>query len=922
MAKPLVIVESPAKAKTITRFLGSGYLVESSIGHVRDLPSKASEIPPKYKNEDWARTGVNVEDQFKPLYIIPAKKKQQVAKLRQLTKKASELFLATDEDREGEAIAWHLTEVLKPKVPVKRMVFDEITAAAIRRAVHHTRDLDMHLVDAQETRRVLDRLFGYEVSPVLWRKVGPKLSAGRVQSVATRLVVNRERDRMAFKRAEYWDIDAKLATRAGQARPVAAKLVELGGKRVASGKDFDPATGQLASKSDARWLDEQTARSAAASLESAAFAVSEVNQTPFSQRAHPPFITSTLQQEAARKLGFTPRRTMRVAQSLYENGYITYMRTDSTHLSTQAVSAARKQAAELYGKQYLPRSPRVFKTKSKNAQEAHEAIRPAGESFRTPRAVKGELDADACRVYELIWKRTVACQMKDATGMRTNVRITAQAGSHGQAVFAASGKVITFAGFLRAYVEGADDPEAELEDQERVLPPIKSGEQLDAKAVEPKGHATQPPARFTEASLIRELEERGIGRPSTYASIIQTIEERGYVWKKGTALVPTFTAFAVIQLLERHLSDLVDYQFTARMEDALDAIAAGECDAVPWLRHFYFGEPSAKTNGGHIVDMGLKRLVGDNAENIDPRQVATVPLGADRKGNAVVVRVGRYGPYVQIGEGDARASVPEDLPPDELTVDRAIELVGNANQKGRILGHDPETSKPIYLKNGRFGPYVQLGDPEPGGKGKAAKRGKPKMASLWPSMTVDTITIQDALMLLSFPRTVGVHPETDQPIIVQDGRYGPYLKMGSETRSLAGHEQLRTITLDQAVSLLAQPKKRGRSAAPATLADLGIHPETGAPLQVKSGRYGPYVTDGVVNATIPKGKDPASITLEEAVGLIAAREQRLRDQGKDPRAPKASRAKKKTVKRTTKKKTAAKKTSGKRVGAAKTAAAS
>ena len=909
MAKPLVIVESPAKARTITRFLGAGYVVESSIGHVRDLPSKASEIPAKYKSQEWARTGVNVAEDFKPLYIVPAKKRQQVNKLKQLARKASELYLATDEDREGEAIAWHLTEVLNPKVPVKRMVFDEITVGAIRAAVHQTRALDMRLVDAQETRRILDRLYGYEVSPVLWRKVGPKLSAGRVQSVATRLVVDRERARMAFRRAEYWDIEAKLTLRAQRAEPVHARLVELGGKRVATGKDFDPATGRLSGKSDAKLVDQASARSAAESLRRETFIVAAVTENPFTQRAHPPFITSSLQQEAARKLGFAPQRTMRVAQSLYENGYITYMRTDSTSLSKEAVRAAWAQVNQLYGPEYLPHSPRVYKTKSKTAQEAHEAIRPAGGTFRTPESVKGDLDPGAFRLYDLIWKRTVACQMKDATGLRTKVRITAQAGPQGLAVFTTSGKVITFAGFLRAYVEGADDPEADLEDQERILPAMQRGQELEAKSVEPKGHTTQPPARFTEASLIRELEDRGIGRPSTYASIIQTVEDRGYVWKKGTTLVPTFTAFAVVQLLENHLADLVDYAFTARMEEALDAIAAGDCEPVPWLRHFYFGESAEGTNGGRITDAGLKRLVGSSTERIDPRQVTMIPLGTDQEGNQVVVRVGRYGPYVQIGDGEIRATVPDGLPPDELTVAKALELVQSGGREGRTLGCHPQTHQPVYVKTGRFGPYVQLGDPELDAKGTVKRGGKPKMTSLWPAMTPESVTLDDALMLLSFPRAVGAHPETNEPILAQDGRYGPYLKMGSETRSLESHEQLGTITLAQAVALLAQPKRRGRPAAAAVLGELGDHPTSGEPVRVRSGRYGPHVTDGVVNATLPKGKDPASVTLEEAVELIAAREQRLRDRGKDPRPPKVAKGigvKKAAKKKVTRKKPARK----------------
>ena len=880
----LVIVESPAKARTISKYLGAGFDVESCLGHVRDLPSTASEIPVAVKQEPWARLGVNVDEGFAPVYVVPQGKKARVAKLRQLMKRASALYLATDEDREGEAIAWHLTEVLKPDVPVKRMVFDEITRGAITEAVRKTRGIDLRLVNAQEARRILDRLFGYEVSPVLWRKVGPKLSAGRVQSVATRLVVVRERARMRFAQAEYWDIEAELDVRSREGGTISVRLVELGGKRVAEGKDFDDTTGELKGDGKVVWLGETQARAVASVLESASFTVSRITTKPFVNRPYAPFITSTLQQEAGRKLRYGAQRTMRLAQSLYENGYITYMRTDSTHLSGEAITAARKQITELYGADYVPDKPRKYVRKAKNAQEAHEAIRPAGGTFRTPKSVEGELEPDAWKLYELIWKRTVASQMKDAQGMRTGVRIQADAGEHGTAVFSTSGKVIRFPGFLRAYVEGSDDPEAKLEDQERILPPLAEGDDLGASAVRPAQHTTQPPARYTEASLVRELEERGIGRPSTYASVIQTIQDRGYVWQKGSALVPTFTAFAVVNLLEQHLGSLVDYDFTAKMENDLDAIASGEREAVPWLHDFYFGQPNGNGRDGiDVAAVGLKALIGSGQEAINPRAVSCIPLGTTPGGETVAVRVGRYGPYAQVGNSDLRASVPGDMPPDEMTMDKALDLIEQALHGDHMLGEDPETGKPVYVKTGRFGPYVQLGDPELTAKGNIRKGSKPKMVSLWPSMTIEDVTLDQALMLLSFPREVGKDPDTDEVITVQDGRYGPYIKRGTETRSLEAHEQMGTITLEQAVELFKQPRV-GRRRAPAVLSEIGKHPTSGAAIQVRTGRYGPYVTDGAVNARIPKGQDPAKITLDQAIELIDARQERLRDQGKDPPA--------------------------------------
>ncbi|MDA1061948.1 MAG: type I DNA topoisomerase [Chloroflexi bacterium] len=883
----LVIVESPAKARTIARFLGPEYVVESSIGHIRDLPSSAAEIPAAQKKEKWARLGVDVDHDFEPLYIVPASKREQVKKLRALAKDASELFLATDEDREGEAIAWHLREVLKPKVPVRRMVFHEITKSAIEEALASPREIDDSLVSAQEARRILDRLYGYEVSPVLWKKVAPRLSAGRVQSAAIRLIVGREHARMRFHSAAYWDVEAQVRPEEGSAdapdapnapnAPIGTALVELGGRRLASGRDFDAETGLLVENEQVVRLDEATARSAAAAVASATFEVSEVVERPYTQRPPAPFITSTLQQEAGRKLRFTAQRTMRGAQELYENGYITYMRTDSTNLSGEALNAARRQIGDLYGAAYLPDSPRTYRTTSKGAQEAHEAIRPAGEIFRLPDSLRGELNSDAMRLYELIWMRTVASQMRDATGLRTNVRLQAPAGEHGTATFAVSGNVITFPGFLRAYVEGSDDPDAELEDQERVLPPLREGQRLQGVGAEARGHETQSPARYTEASLVHELEERGIGRPSTYASIIQTVQDRGYVWKKASALVPTFTAFAVVNLLEQHFADLVDLDFTARMETDLDAVAAGEIAAVPWLHQFYFGDPDSTVEG--VASAGLKDRIGSGWEAIDARGISSIPLGQDAAGRQIAARVGRYGPYVQADDEAVRATLPEDLPPDELTLERALELLEQAALGDTEIATDPASGRPIYVKTGRFGPYVQIGEDD-------EDDGKPKRSSLWPNMTMESLTAEQALELLTYPRTLGTHPESGEPITVQDGPNGPYVRTGAETRSLHDHAHMSSIDLDEALALLKEPKRRGRAAA-AALATLGAHPDSAAPIEVRSGRFGPYVSDGVVHASIPKGRDPENVTLDDALELIAAREERLRAEGKDPRAPKA-----------------------------------
>jgi DNA topoisomerase-1 len=908
MAKTLVIVESPAKAKTIAKYLGKDFVVESSIGHIRDLPSSADEIPDAYRKKPWARTGVDVDNDFQPLYIVPPEKKAQVSKLKSLLADADALFLATDEDREGEAIAWHLQEVLKPKVPVKRMVFHEITEAAIKNAIKHPRQIDQHVVDAQEARRILDRLYGYEVSPILWKKVAPRLSAGRVQSVATRLIVERERARRAFVSGAYWSIGAVLehTKTTGPQPKVTAEMVELDGVRIARGSDFDPSTGKLAAGAKNFLLLEAKAKALGKALETAKFTVSDVQKKPFTQKPAAPFTTSTLQQESARKLRFTAQRTMRTAQKLYENGYITYMRTDSTTLSDQALNAARSQITSMYGADYAPSEPRRYATKSKGAQEAHEAIRPAGESFRTPENVRdellsrSELGEDAVRLYELIWKRTVASQMKDATGERTVARFDAPT-AEGKATFQASGKVITFPGFLRAYVEGSDDPDAELDDQDRVLPPLSQGDVLGADKVSPEGHQTQPPARYTEASLVKELEERGIGRPSTYASIIQTIQDRGYVFKKGTALVPTFTAFAVINLLERHFGELVDYAFTATMEADLDAISEGEKESTPWLKQFYFGQGKKKSKEASLVDIGLKAKVEGGADDIDPRLICELPLGKNDDGEMVAARVGRYGPYVQVGDTPVRANIPEDTAPDELTVVKALQLLKDAGQANKPLGLDPGTKKPVYVKSGRFGPYVQLGDVTMNDKGKPTGE-KPRMASLWPGMTVQTLTLDEALLVLSFPKVLGKHPETGLDVTLFDGKFGPYVSMEGngkdgaaikETRSLPERSALLTLTLAGAVDLLKQPRARGgarQTATQSALATLGTSSITGKPIEVRTGRFGAYVTDGQVNATIPSGRDPARLSVDDALELIATREQRMREQGLDPRpAPRVPR---------------------------------
>ena len=892
----LVIVESPAKARTIAGYLGPDYVVESSIGHIRDLPGRSAEIPADKKKEPWARLGVDVDNGFEPLYVVHPDKKQQVAKLRAALKDADELLLATDEDREGEAIAWHLLEVLKPRVPVRRMVFHEITRDAIREAVEHPRDINRNLVDAQETRRILDRLYGYEVSPVLWKKVMPRLSAGRVQSVATRLLVERERARMRFRSAGYWDLDATFDTGEGEPRTFDATLVGLDGKRVATGRDFNES-GQLTS--DVVHLDADAAAALAARLDDATFAVRSVEPRPYRRSPYAPFITSTLQQEASRKLRFSAQVTMRLAQRLYENGYITYMRTDSTTLSDTALTAAREQARELYGADYVPDSPRRYERKVKNAQEAHEAIRPSGDRFRTPQQVRGELGTDEYRLYELIWQRTVASQMADATGQSVSVRVTGTTQDTGSppvmAEFAASGKVITFPGFLRAYVEETDDDQDERDDRERRLPQLAEGQSLEATTLEAQEHSTNPPARYTEASLVKALEELGIGRPSTYASILGTIQDRGYVFKRGTALVPSFTAFAVVGLLEQHFTRLVDYSFTASMEDDLDEIANGDRERVQWLAAFYFGNAGEANGGGE----GLKELVHHRLGEIDAREVNSIPIGvapSDDGGpeQPIVVRVGRYGPYVQKGvdgETSDRASVPEDLPPDELTVDKAMSLLQKQSDE-RVLGTDPETNEPIVVRAGRYGPYVTT---QPLDEGV-----QPRTASLFKTMEMESVTLDDALRLLSLPRSLGADPANGEEITVQNGRYGPYVKRGSESRSLENEEQLFSLTHEQALALLAQPKTRGRRAASAPLRELGPDPASGQPVVVREGRFGPYVTDGESNASLRKGDSVEEITIERAAELLAER------RAKGPATPRKRAAKKTTAKKTAKKTTAKK----------------
>lgn len=888
MPHKLVIVESPAKARTIGGYLGDDYVVESSIGHIRDLPNNAADTPASIKDKPWGRLAIDVDNDFEPYYIVPRDKKSHIAKLKKLLKEADELYLATDEDREGEAIAWHLLDELKPKnIPVKRMTFNEITRAAIQEAAANTRELDMDLVEAQETRRLLDRLYGYEVSPVLWRKVMSGLSAGRVQSVATRLVVDREKERMAFRVASYWDLEGTFDAGSNHdQRMFPAKLYTVDGKRVASGSSFGQ-DGQLKAGADVVHLDRATAEALVTALAETTYDVRSVESKPYKRSPYAPFRTTTLQQEASRKLGMSSSVTMSVAQRLYENGFITYMRTDSTSLSSSAIDAARNQVRELYGAEYLPDSPRVYASKVKNAQEAHEAIRPAGDSFRTP--AQTGLTGDQFRLYELIWMRTVASQMKDAVGNTVSVRLGGRAASGEDVVFSASGRVITFHGFLKAYVEGTDHGAAK-DDQETRLPALAEGDAVSAASVSANGHETKPPARYTEATLIKELEDRTIGRPSTYASIIGTILNRGYVYKKGTALVPAWIAFSVVRLLQEHFTRLVDYEFTASMEDVLDDIAKGEKDKVTELQEFYYGSEKLR---------GVKPLVEGLGE-IDAKELATFPVGDPEDG--IQLRVGKYGPYLE-GPGDdgtafaKRANVPDDLPPDELTVAKAKELLANPAGEEIDLGVHPETGLQVVAKNGRYGPFVTELLPE-----DAPKSAKPRTGSLFKSMSLDTITLDDAVKLLSLPRVVGADPESGEEITAQNGRYGPYLKKGTDSRSLTSEDQLLSITLEEALRIYAQPKQRGRAAAAAPLKELGNDPVSGQPVVVKAGRFGEYVTDGEYNATLRKDDTVESITIERAAELLAERR---------AKGPAKKAAKKSAAKKTAAKKTAAKKTTKK-----------
>ncbi len=950
--RSLVIVESATKARKIQPYLGPDYVVEASVGHIRDLPKGAADIPAKYKKEPWARLGVNPDHDFEPIYVVSADKKKKVAELKKELAGVDQLLLATDPDREGEAIAWHLLEVLKPKVPVKRMVFHEITKPAILAAAENTRELDTDLVDAQETRRILDRLYGYEVSPVLWKKVMPRLSAGRVQSVATRVIVERERQRMAFVAADYWDVTALLATQeatggdAGEPRSFTARLSAVDGARVARGSDFgqDGKLKATGAAKDAVVLGESAARALSGALEGADFAVDSVESKPYTRRPYAPFMTSTLQQEAGRKLRYTSERTMRIAQRLYENGYITYMRTDSTTLSEGGIAAARAQAAELYGSEYVSPTPRQYTRKVKNSQEAHEAIRPAGESFATPGQLHSVLDAEEYRLYELIWQRTVASQMADARGTSVSIRITGAAGEnpsgYSRATFSASGRTITFPGFLKAYVEAAEESTESSEkpmadDAERRLPHLSEGQALTGSDLVADGHTTSPPARFTEASLVKAMEEMGIGRPSTYASIIRTIQDRGYVYVRGNALVPSWVAFAVVGLLEQNFGRLVDYDFTSLMEDELDAIAEGRENRDDWLRRFYFGDPAGDDRGGQYA-VGLKNLVDVNLEAIDARSINSIRVFDDAEGRPVHVRVGRYGPYLErmiAGEDGAeesqRANLPEGMSPDELTLEVGEKLFSTP-QDGRPLGVDPGTGHEIVVKDGRFGPYVTEKLPEPTDAEKAqwakkvladaeaekkridaerdaamaaakdddakteAKKAatkaksavtrkakkeadnptgpKPRTGSLMQSMEPATVTLEQALKLLSLPRVLGVDPASGEEITAQLGRYGPYLRKGTDSRTLDTEDAVFTVTLEEALKIYSEPKRRGRqAAAPKALREMGIDEVSGKQMLVKDGRFGPYVTDGESNASLRKGDTVETLTDARASELLSER---------------------------------------------------
>ena len=925
--RKLVIVESPAKARTIAGYLGKDWQVEASVGHIRDIPTP-SEMPAEVKRGPFGKFGVNVEEDFAPYYLVDADKKKKVAELKRALKEADELYLATDEDREGEAIAWHLRETLQPKVPVRRMVFHEITKEAIQRAAHATRDIDMPLVDAQETRRILDRLYGYEVSPVLWRKVRAGLSAGRVQSVATRLVVERERERMAFVAANYWDVEGDF-TPAGEADLFTARLTSVDGQRVATGRDF--ADDGTLTNAKAAHLDRARAEGIAAAVRAADVSVVSVAEKPYTRSPSAPFTTSTLQQEASRKLRLSSKNAMRVAQRLYENGYITYMRTDSTTLSESALTAARQQARDLYGADYVPDAPRRYATKAKGAQEAHEAIRPAGDRFRTPAQVAGELRGEDFALYELIWKRTIASQMADAKGSTATVKLGATLDREAPAdevELTASGTVITFRGFLAAYEEGRDELQSkrkrDIAEEERRLPILGVGAALRVVRAEAEGHDTSPPPRYTEATLVKAMEELRIGRPSTYAATIGTIQDRGYVSNRGNALVPSWLAFAVTRLLEEHFTHLVDYAFTATMEDGLDAIAAGEDNRVEWLSRFYFGAEGESA-------AGLRSLVADLGE-IDARGISTIEIG-----DGIVVRVGRYGPYIEdtrgavpagvdpatgevtgenAGDGTAygsesstprRATIGDDIAPDELTPEKAREILAAAADDGRVLGRDPQTGHEVVAKAGRYGPYVTEVLPEApeGATGRGKAKTKPRTASLFKDMDLASIDLDTALKLLSLPRVVGAG-EDGEEITAQNGRYGPYLKKGVDSRSLETEAQLFSITIEEALAIYAQPKQRGRAAAKPPMAEFGEDPVSGKKVTIKDGRFGPYVTDGETNVTVPRSEDPEKITAERAYELLA--EKRAKGPTTRKRAAKKTTAKKTTARKATAKKTTARKT--------------
>ena len=855
MGTKLVIVESPAKARKIGSFLGDEYVVEASVGHIRDLPQRAADIPKEYKKFAWAKEGVNIEEEFAPLYVINPDKKSKVAELKELMKDADELILATDEDREGEAIAWHLIEVLRPKIPVRRMVFHEITKDAIQKAAKETRDLDYRLVDAQETRRVLDRLYGYRLSPVLWKKVMPRISAGRVQSVATRLIVERERERMAFISSSWWDLAA--ACEAG----FSARLLSLNGKRVAATNDFD-ANGGIKDKSAVNilLLDEAGAKELVQSLQGQSLVVKSLEESPRTERPKPPFTTSTMQQDAGSRLGWGAQLTMRIAQRLYENGYITYMRTDSVTLSTSSIAAARSSAQALYGKEFVPATPRVYEGKTKNAQEAHEAIRPAGEPFRTPGELAPELSRDEFALYDLIWKRTIASQMSDAKKQQMRVDFDVKTKTGEDAIFRANGSVITFPGFLAAY-EDIVEEKSDVDASDRRLPAMSVGEKIKVNDYSCEGHETKPPARYTEPTLVKKLEELGIGRPSTFASIMQTIQDRGYVAKRGRALVPTFLAFSVTGLLEQHFTKLIDYEFTASMEEDLDRIANGDEERVAWLTKFFYGTENNPGLADLSADLGA----------IDAQAINTMKMGED-----IEIRVGRFGAYLQQGQGDDRkfANIPEEMAPDELTLPKAIELLAKPSGE-RKLGVDPETGLEVIAKSGRFGAYITEVFPEEvaeeGAKKKRKKKDapKPKTASLLSTMSLDTIDLSDALRLLSLPRTLGTYQ--DDVITVQNGRYGPYMKHGTDSRTLANEDQLFSIGLEEAIEIYKQPKVRRRGVAKPPLKELGKDPQTGRDVIVKDGRFGVYVTDGETNATLRRGDAVELLTLERALELLAGR---------------------------------------------------